>query len=174
MKLTVWEFFSSGKKYNWTISALVSIHPLSGSTRQKTLWCHQTWRAGRWTMNTSDFPRKKKLKHLNSVRGVFSHVWWHWRVTYFLYGGVLKWGNYPKSSILMGFSIMRQPLGDTPILGTPHISPAWPTPAAWEISDWRPSQGQRLHLSAPGVVRTGTRVHCAPEKCRCSNQWRNI
>jgi hypothetical protein len=43
---------------------------------------------------------------------------WEIYTSIWLYGGFLKWGT-PKSSILMGFSIINQPSWDTPILLKP-------------------------------------------------------
>ena len=38
-----------------------------------------------------------------------------------LHGCFQKWGGTPKSSILIGFSIINHPFWDTPIFGNTHI-----------------------------------------------------
>ena len=38
---------------------------------------------------------------------------------------VSKNGGTPKSSILIGFSLINHPFWDTPIFGNPHMSQSW-------------------------------------------------
>ena len=55
------------------------------------------------------------------------------------YGGFLKWGT-PRSSSLMGFSIINQPFRGTPMYGNPHmfwpsissLNPKWSASARWQ------------------------------------------
>ena len=48
-----------------------SVFPKHLIVRGITLRCHQTWRAGKWTIEIGDFPKKKRTPHETSGFPVF-------------------------------------------------------------------------------------------------------
>ena len=49
------------------------------------------------------------------------HVYWRKKHIVYVYMAISENGDTPKSSILIGFSIINHPFWGTPILGNPHI-----------------------------------------------------
>ena len=62
-------------------------------------------------------PERQSQCHIVTMRftkrGIFMYIWVYWN------------RGTPKSSILMGFSLMNHPFGGTPISGNPHIWVYW-------------------------------------------------
>ena len=64
-------------------------------------------------------PKRRKLHRQN---GAAQHEMGSWISLFFKDMGVSENGGTPKSSILIGFSLINHPFWDSPILGNPHIS----------------------------------------------------
>ena len=107
-----------------------------------------------WILRSAAFTAKLLLKRVTRQSSLSLSSWFRTALypsPKHLYMGVSWSGGTPKSSILMGFSIINHPFGGTPISGNPHMQEVQEVNTAAQTrfcSLWNHCQWKTCHIQA--------------------------